>query len=249
MSHYTPPLTNTSQSASVFQTPPRKRIRTQPLPKFSPGELGKSATKFARSMRRLGWSRFFQHHFHRHYSSLQPAIRSIPHPAAPYLQRLATQGVPAPSAGPPWNIHQQDAAVARGPHPSARLQHAAFLLEDIYEYVRAGYWLVLPYSALRGHPLLKIAPAGVVPQRERRPRPIMDYSYNHVNQNSLDIAPTQAMQFGFCLQRLLQHLAYSNPAFGPPPSGKARTRRRLLQSTPQFNRGIRISSNSASGQR
>jgi hypothetical protein len=90
----------------------------------------------------------------------------------------------------------------------------------MYEYVRAGYWLVLPYSALRGHPLLKIAPAGVVPQRERRPRPIMDYSYNHVNKHSLDIAPTRTMQFGFCLQRLLQHLAYSNPAFGPPLMAK-----------------------------
>lgn len=44
-----------------------------------------------------------------------------------------------------------------------------------------GYWLVLPYSSLHGHPGLKIAPAGVVPQREHRPHPIMDYTYNKVN--------------------------------------------------------------------
>jgi hypothetical protein len=90
----------------------------------------------------------------------------------------------------------------------------------MYDYVRMGYWLVLPYSAIRGHPLLKIAPSGVVPQRDRRPRPIMDYSFNRVNQTSLDIAPTNAMQFGHCLPRILQHLAYANPKYGPPLMAK-----------------------------
>jgi len=79
-----------------------------------------------------------------------------------------------------------------------------------------GYWLVLPYSAIRGHPSLKIAPVGVVPQRERRPRPIMDYSYNGVNQASIPLAPLSAMQFGTALQRILQRIAYCNPSFGPP---------------------------------
>jgi hypothetical protein len=44
----------------------------------------------------------------------------------------------------------------------------------------------------------------------------MDYSYSVVNQSALPLAPTQAMQFGGALQRLLQCLAYCNPAFGPP---------------------------------
>jgi hypothetical protein len=104
----------------------------------------------------------------------------------------------------------------RGPHPSTVLHYAPFLLEDFYDYVKMGYWLVLPYHALRGHPRLKIAPAGVVPQRERRPRPIMDYSYNAVNQHTLPLAPFPAMQFGHALQRFLQRLAYCNPVFGPP---------------------------------
>jgi hypothetical protein len=51
---------------------------------------------------------------------------------------------------------------------SATRLYDHFLLEDIYDYVKMGYWLVLPYSALRGHPRLRIAPSGVVPQRERR---------------------------------------------------------------------------------
>jgi hypothetical protein len=44
----------------------------------------------------------------------------------------------------------------------------------------------------------------------------MDYSYNAVNQSSAPVAPQHAMQFGHALQRILQRLAYCNPAFGPP---------------------------------
>jgi hypothetical protein len=32
----------------------------------------------------------------------------------------------------------------------------------------------------------------------------MDYTFNGVNQASVDLAPTQAMQFGGALQRILQ---------------------------------------------
>jgi hypothetical protein len=138
----------------------------------------------------------------------------------PYLSRLARQGVPAPSTAAPWTLHQKDNAFRRGPHPSAARQFATFLLEDMYDYVKMGYWIVLPYSAVRRLPHLKLAPAGVVPQRERRPRPIMDYSYNSVNQTALPIAPMQAMQFGWALQRILQRLAYCNPEYGPPLMAK-----------------------------
>jgi hypothetical protein len=106
--------------------------------------------------------------------------------------------------------------VARGPHPSASRQHTSFLLEDMFDYVRMGYWLVLPYSAIRGHPQLKIAPSGVVPQRDRRPRPIMDYTFNNVNATSVQCASHSSMQFGTALQRILQRIAYANKTFGPP---------------------------------
>jgi hypothetical protein len=55
-----------------------------------------------------------------------------------------------------------------------------------------------------------------VPQRDQRPRPIMDYSYYDTNKGFLPIAPNHAMQFGTALPRLLQRLAYCNPSFGPP---------------------------------
>ncbi len=89
--------------------------------------------------------------------------------------------------------------------------------------VRDGYWCVLPFSAVAKYTNLKLSPAGVVPQRERRPRIILDYSYppdNNVNATSLPIAPVQAMQFGKAFQRLMQRLVYCNKQFGPPLMAK-----------------------------
>jgi hypothetical protein len=135
----------------------------------------------------------------------------------PSIHTYKTSPIRLPRSYIGSHTHKQDAAVLRGPHPSAGRQHAAFLLEDMYTYIRSRYWLVLPYHALRGHPKLKIAPASVVPQCERRPRPIIDYGYNGVNSQSIPLAPMYAMQFGGALQRILQCLAYINPTYHPPP--------------------------------
>lgn len=78
-----------------------------------------------------------------------------------------------------------------------------------------GYWVVLPYHAVRHFPLLHLAPARVVPQRDRRPRPTMDYTFHHTNQECLKLAPAQAMQFGATLQRILQRIVYCNAHHGP----------------------------------
>lgn len=54
-----------------------------------------------------------------------------------------------------------------------------------------------------------------MPQRTRRPRPIMDYSFTEVNHHSLPISPHHAMQFGHALQCLPQRIAYADPRYGP----------------------------------
>ena len=142
-----------------------KKRKALPLPPFSPGELGKLATHFSEELAHSGWTTFF--HQCRHTSSVNPNLSSVPHTMAPYLARLARLGVPAPSAASPWTTCQKDLAFQRGPHPSAARQFASFLLEDMYDYVKMGYWVVLPYQSVRHLPHLKLAPAGVVPQRER----------------------------------------------------------------------------------
>ncbi len=93
----------------------------------------------------------------------------------------------------------------------------------MYNMVLEGYWAVLPFAALAHLPHLKLSPAGVVPQRERRPRLILNYFYptsNNVNTTSIPLAPSHAMQFGGALNWILQQIVYCNEQYGPPLMAK-----------------------------
>ncbi|KAL3816089.1 hypothetical protein ACHAXA_011414 [Cyclostephanos tholiformis] len=76
-------------------------------------------------------------------------------------------------------------------------------------------WIVLPYLAVRDLPGLRVSPPGVVPQRERRPRWICDYSWSQVNEDTLPLAAVKAMQFGHALDRILRKVLLADPARGP----------------------------------
>jgi hypothetical protein len=89
------------------------------------------------------------------------------------------------------------------------------LFEEFLDMVKKRFWVILPFSAVKRYPHLKLAPAGVVPQRTRRPRPIIDYTFSGSNQNSIPLANMKAMQFGAALPRILQRIAYANPTYGP----------------------------------
>jgi hypothetical protein len=54
-----------------------------------------------------------------------------------------------------------------------------------------------------------------VPQPERRPRVIVDYSFYGVNDDTLKLGPADAMQFGKVIKRLLDAAVRANPKFGP----------------------------------
>jgi hypothetical protein len=141
----------------------------------------------------------------------------------PYLHHLAIHGVPAPLASTPWTLSQQLQAYTWGPHVSAAKLYSSFVMEDMYHMVQADYWCVLPIQAVLGLPSLKLSPAGVVPQRERRPRIILDYSFppkQNVNTFSLHLALTQAMQFGTAFPRLMQCLVYCDRDYSPPLMAK-----------------------------
>jgi hypothetical protein len=102
----------------------------------------------------------------------------------------------------------------RGPHKSAT-EHSEFLFEEMATMVARGQWMVLPYSVVRDMDNLRIAPIGVVPQHERRPRTIVDYTYHSLNAETVPLAPSEAMQFGRALPRVLQHIVNANPQHGP----------------------------------
>jgi hypothetical protein len=71
--------------------------------------------------------------------------------------------------------------------------------------IQAGQWLVLPYRSVRHLPNLRLSPSGVVPQRDRRPRPIVDYTFLKVNDSTILQAP-DSIQFRAALYRFLQCL-------------------------------------------
>jgi hypothetical protein len=80
------------------------------------------------------------------------------------------------------SLEHKDEEVRRGSHPSAAILYKEFLNTEMLEMVCHGYWIVVPYSAIRHLFALKISPAGVVPQGNRRPQTIVDYTYSGVNQ-------------------------------------------------------------------
>jgi hypothetical protein len=56
---------------------------------------------------------------------------------------------------------------------------------------------------------------GCVSQHDRRPRTIIDYTFFGLNDDTVHIAPRDAMQFGNALPRLLRHVVLADLPHGP----------------------------------
>jgi hypothetical protein len=83
------------------------------------------------------------------------------------------------------------------------------------EFAQSGFWTFLPYRLVQHMPNLRLSPLGIIPQRDRRPRLIVDYSFWGVNDETVRLSPHGAMQFGRALERLLFRIRHANPRFGP----------------------------------
>ena len=114
---------------------------------------------------------------------------------------------------PLWTIAARDEAVQYRAHSSAN-DHKEFLHDKLADMVEAGHWLVLPYSTVWHATDLQISPLGIVPQRDCRPRPIVDYTFSGVNEATVKLAPPESMQFGKALDRIIQKAADANPLHG-----------------------------------
>ena len=152
-------------------------------------------------------------------SDLQPNVGKLPHPAATLLDEYRTQGVPYKTQAENWSQTQREEALQRGAHQSA-YQYLEFVRSEFVDMVRKKFWIVLPAAVVLAWDELRLSPLGVVPQHERRPRIICDYTYYGVNQDTSPDAPPEAMQFGRTLARVLERLAMANPRFGPVHMGK-----------------------------
>jgi hypothetical protein len=146
-------------------------------------------------------------------SYLAETIASVDHPATPLLQTWRDQGVPVLSSSPPWPPEALDSCVARGCHRSAS-EHAAFLREEMAEFIENKFWVALPYDAVKHLPNLQLSPAAVKEERDRKPRLLCDHSWYPVNEQTVPHSPPEAMQFGGTLHRVLQLVRHANPSYG-----------------------------------
>ena len=136
------------------------------------------------------------------------------HPAGPYLDRLRPNGAPVLQATKPWSREEISVALARGSHQSA-LSHLEFLRDEMADNIEQGYWTILPYSTVLTLSHLRLSPLGIVPQRDRRPRVIVDYTFWGINDDTVPLAPYKAMQFGRAFERTLHKIRRANRRFGP----------------------------------
>ena len=148
-------------------------------------------------------------------SNLQSNInKRTQHPAGQYLDRLRETGAPVLQRTKPWTSDTISQALARGSHKSA-LSHMEFLRDEMADMVDQGYWVILPYSTVLHLPHLRLSPLGVVPQRDRRPRIIVDYTFWGINNDTVPLAPSESMQFGRALERVLRKIRRANRRYGP----------------------------------
>lgn len=176
-----------------------------------PKELGEYIARDVKLLQQLGWRGFVQQ---RRSRSDFSDLRNVHHPAARLLHHYKHWGAPVKFSTPPWTKSQINRALHRGPHKSCH-EYINFLREEFSDMIEKGQWVILPASVAKNLPGLRLSPPGVVPQRDRRPRWIGDYSWYDVNDDTLPLAAMEAMQFGHALDRILREILLANPAFGP----------------------------------
>ena len=114
----------------------------------------------------------------------------------------------------PWSRERLQLAVDRGSHRSAK-DDVEFVCAEMLDFCDQGFWVVLPLATALTLPDLRLSPLGVIPQRNRRSRLIVDYTYSGVNEETARLAPPEAMQFGKALQRVLAKVVHADPYYGP----------------------------------
>jgi len=174
-------------------------------------DLGTVISHHTKLLRNLGWSKFVR--TVRETSDLT-TLENVNHPAKRLLKHYKHRGAPVKFSTEPWSKERVSQALARGAHKSC-LAHTEFLQEEFGDMIAKSQWVILPASAVEDLPGLRISPPGVVPQRERRPRWICDYSFSGVNSETLPLAALDSMQFGHALDRILREILLADPAMGP----------------------------------
>jgi hypothetical protein len=130
------------------------------------------------------------------------------------LNQLWLHGATVGMKTPPWSNERKLESLVRGAQKSAK-EHVDFMCYEFADMIHKGQWVLLPAHMVLDEENLRLSPIGVVPQRDRRPRTICDYSFFLVNLDIIPLAPTKSMQFGRALWRILQQVSDADPRLGP----------------------------------
>ena len=110
-----------------------------------------------------------------------PRKYAVNRPAALLLQTYTLNGCPVDYCGDePWTQDCIEAAIAHGPHRSARTTDARQALQDkMHNKVQQGFAKIIKYKDIANNlpTELKILPAACIPQKSRNFRVILDLSF------------------------------------------------------------------------
>ena len=211
-----PTITPIPSPALTVSQPPtqttnkRRRLEYTSKVPADIGEFQSRIAKDAKLLQKIGWKKFVK--IKRPVDDFGN-LQNLNHHARRLLRQYKHTGAPVILHTNKWTNSQINQAIDRGPHKSCE-EHIDFLEEEFTDMLNKGQWVVLPYDLAVTLPNLRISPPGVVPQRNRRPRWICDYTWSKVNQETVPIAPINAMQFGHALDRILREILIANPNFG-----------------------------------
>jgi len=110
-------------------------------------ELGKLVRKHTELFRTKDWRSFVTDLQGR--GDLQPNADSLKnHQAHGLLKVLATTRAPAVLHTKPWSEARIESTLKRGSHKSCN-GHLDFLREELLDFVRKGFWVLLPYQIFK----------------------------------------------------------------------------------------------------
>jgi hypothetical protein len=213
------PWHGAAQRATTNPAEPSTRMRKSVDMSDAEVALGKLAQRTGEEIMKYGWRAVVRRL--RGTSNTTPNVDKIPHKAARLLDHLRRHGASVPLSTVPWDVERLDEAVRRGPHQSSHGERT-FVAREMLDFCQQqGYWMVVPFDVVRTLlPTLRVSPLGVVPQRDRRPRLIVDYTFSGVNEETVALAPREAMQFGRALQRVISGIVRADPRYRPVSMAK-----------------------------
>ena len=159
---------------------------------------------------------------------MAPSGKALEHPAAEMLLDFALHGCTV-DTGASWTPEMWEAAIRKGPHPSAMEPAAAMALrQESLSKVDQGFVRLVRWKDIRDNPPanLKISPIAAIPHKSRDFRMILDLSHGvtirgerqpSVNEaTNPAVAPAHSMaELGNVLPRLIYAVGTAPMAKGP----------------------------------